>query len=169
MRNIGWHDVESLLSALGAEVSQGRGSRVRVVLNGVRATFHEPHPEKEIGKGAVRSLRDFLISARNSTAGRRSRSLNSLKYKGYTGVVELDEGSAMLFGRVISLRDMITFQGSSVAEVIQAFHDSVDDYLEFCAERGESPEKPYSGQFVLRIEPRLHGAMAHAAERWAQA
>ncbi len=61
--NIHWHDVESLLSALGAELSEGRGSRVRVALNGVRATFHEPHPEKEIGKGAVRSLRDFLISA----------------------------------------------------------------------------------------------------------
>ena len=61
--NIDWHDVESLLSALGAELSEGRGSRVRVALNGVRATFHEPHPEKEIGKGAVRSLRDFLISA----------------------------------------------------------------------------------------------------------
>jgi len=90
--------------------------------------------------------------------------LNSMKYKGYTGVVELDEESAMLFGRVIGLRDVITFQGSSVAEVIQAFHDSVDDYLEFCAERGESPEKPYSGQFVLRVDPRLHGAMAHAAE-----
>jgi hypothetical protein len=61
--NIDWHDVESLLSAPGAELGEGRGSRVRVALNGVRATFHEPHPEKEIGKGAVRSLRDFLIGA----------------------------------------------------------------------------------------------------------
>jgi len=87
-----------------------------------------------------------------------------MKYKGYTGIVELDEEAAVLFGRVIGLRDVITFQGSSVVEVIQAFHDSVDDYLEFCAERGESPEKPYSGQFILRIDPRLHGAMAHAAE-----
>jgi predicted HicB family RNase H-like nuclease len=59
---------------------------------------------------------------------------------------------------------MITFQGGSVAEVIQAFHDSVDDYLEFCAQRGENPEKPYSGQFVLRIDPQLHRALVHAAE-----
>jgi len=71
-----------------------------------------------------------------------------MRFKGYTGVVELDEESGILFGRVIGLRDVITFQGTSVAEVIQAFHDSVDDYLEFCATRGESPEKPYSGQFV---------------------
>ena len=61
--NIDWHDVESLLSALGAEITEGRGSRVRVALNGVRAVFHEPHPEKEIGKGMVRSVRDFLTAA----------------------------------------------------------------------------------------------------------
>jgi predicted HicB family RNase H-like nuclease len=87
-----------------------------------------------------------------------------MKYKGYTGIVEFDEESGVLFGRVIGLRDAITFQGDSVAEVTQAFHDSVDDYLEFCAERGESPEKPFSGQFVLRIDPQLHRAMSHAAE-----
>jgi len=61
--NIAWHDVESFLSALEAELTEGRGSRVRVVLNGVRAVFHEPHPEKEISKGMVRSLRSFLIAA----------------------------------------------------------------------------------------------------------
>ena len=87
-----------------------------------------------------------------------------MKYKGYTGVVELEEGSDVLFGRVIGLRDVITFQGESVAEVTQAFHDSVDDYLEFCAERGESPEKTYSGQFVLRLDPKLHRDLAMFAE-----
>jgi predicted HicB family RNase H-like nuclease len=87
-----------------------------------------------------------------------------MKYKGYTGVVELEEGSDVLFGRVIGLRDVITFQGESVAEVTQAFHDSVDDYLEFCAERGESPEKTYSGQFVLRLDPKLHRDLAIFAE-----
>ena len=61
--NIDWRDVESLLTALGAEMTQGRGSRVRVALNGIRAVFHEPHPEKEISKGVVRALREFLTSA----------------------------------------------------------------------------------------------------------
>lgn len=61
-----------------------------------------------------------------------------MKYKRYTGVVELEEGSDVLFGRVIGLRDVITFQGESVAEVTQAFHDSVDDYLDFCMARRES-------------------------------
>jgi predicted HicB family RNase H-like nuclease len=87
-----------------------------------------------------------------------------MKYKGYTGIVELDEESQVLSGRVIGLRDVITFEGDSVAEVIQAFHDSVDDYLEFCAKRGESPEKPYSGHFVLRLDPQLHRDLANAAE-----
>jgi predicted HicB family RNase H-like nuclease len=91
-----------------------------------------------------------------------------MKYKGYTGVVEFDEESGSLYGRVIGLRDVITFQGESVAEVTQAFHDSVDDYLEFCAKRGRDPEKPYSGQFVLRIDPKLHRALAHAAEEKGQ-
>jgi predicted HicB family RNase H-like nuclease len=78
--------------------------------------------------------------------------------------VELEDGSDVLFGRVIGLRDVITFQGVSVSEVTQAFHDSVDDYLEFCAKRGESPEKPYSGQFVLRLRPQLHRELANLAQ-----
>jgi predicted HicB family RNase H-like nuclease len=91
-----------------------------------------------------------------------------MKYKGYTGVVEFDEESGSLYGRVIGLRDVITFQGESVAEVTQAFRDSVDDYLEFCAKRGRAPDKPYSGQFVLRIDPGLHRALSHAAEEKGQ-
>lgn len=61
--DIVWTDVESLFVALGAIVREGRGSRVRVALNGVKAVFHEPHPEKEIGKGAVKSVREFLENA----------------------------------------------------------------------------------------------------------
>ena len=87
-----------------------------------------------------------------------------MKYKGYTGIVELNDDSSGFFGRVTGLRDVITFQGTSIAEITEAFHDSVDDYLEFCAERGESPEKPYSGHFVLRVAPDLHRELAHAAE-----
>jgi hypothetical protein len=61
--NIKWTDIESLFKALGAEVSQGKGSRVRVSLNGIKAVFHEPHPEKETNKGAVKSVREFLENA----------------------------------------------------------------------------------------------------------
>ena len=61
--DIAWSDIESLLRALGAEIEEGRGSRVRIVLNGERAIFHRPHPERVTDKGAVRSVRDFLENA----------------------------------------------------------------------------------------------------------
>lgn len=61
--DIAWADVESLFGALGAEISEGRGSRVRVAHGGARAVFHRPHPEKEIDRGAVRSVRRFLVEA----------------------------------------------------------------------------------------------------------
>jgi hypothetical protein len=61
--NILWDDIEKLLVACGAEISEGRGSRVRIALNEVRAVFHRPHPRKETDKGAVMSMRRFLIEA----------------------------------------------------------------------------------------------------------
>ncbi len=61
--DIEWAGIEQLLLALGAEVSEGRGSRVRVYLKGVRAVFHRPHPQKEIEKGALKSMRRFLTEA----------------------------------------------------------------------------------------------------------
>ncbi|MGO9018615.1 MAG: type II toxin-antitoxin system HicA family toxin [Syntrophobacteraceae bacterium] len=61
--DIEWTGIENLLLALGAELSEGRGSRVRVYLRGVRAVFHRPHPQKETEKGAIRSMRRFLTEA----------------------------------------------------------------------------------------------------------
>ncbi len=61
--DISWTDIEKLFIALGAEISEGNGSRIRVKLNGVRAVFHRPHPEKEADKGAVNSVQVFLINA----------------------------------------------------------------------------------------------------------
>ncbi len=61
--NVLWSDVVKLFEALGATIQQGRGSRVRILLNDQRAVFHEPHPEKETNKGALKAVRDFLINA----------------------------------------------------------------------------------------------------------
>jgi hypothetical protein len=61
--DIDWRDVESLFNALGAELTEARGSRIKVALNGRRSVFHKPHPEKEVGKKALRTIRDFLIEA----------------------------------------------------------------------------------------------------------
>ena len=86
-----------------------------------------------------------------------------IRYKGYTGTFEVHAEEGIIFGRVVGLRDVITFQGETVAEARKAFEDSVDDYLEFCAERGEPPEKPYSGHFVIRLTPEMHRQVAQAA------
>ena len=59
-----WKDIESLLTALGAEITEGNGSRVRIALNGVKAVFHRPHPRKETDKGAVASMKKFLNAAK---------------------------------------------------------------------------------------------------------
>jgi predicted HicB family RNase H-like nuclease len=91
--------------------------------------------------------------------------MNTMSYKGYDALVEYDESADIFHGEVLNLRDVITFQGSSIDELKKALADSVDDYLEFCKSRGEEPEKPYSGQFVVRVEPPLHRALASAAHR----
>jgi len=61
--SIKWADIEALLIAAGAEISEGHGSRVRIALNGVRAVFHRPHPQPTTDKGAVKSMRRFLTEA----------------------------------------------------------------------------------------------------------
>lgn len=61
--NIEWRDIENLLTSLGAVISEGNGSRVRIELNGIRAVFHRPHPEKVTDKGAIKAMRKFLENA----------------------------------------------------------------------------------------------------------
>ena len=84
-------------------------------------------------------------------------------YKGYVAQMDIDVDANLLYGRVIDLKDMITFQGSTVKEAIQSFHDSVDAYLAFCLEHGESPEKPFSGQIPFRTKPEHHRKILIAA------
>jgi predicted HicB family RNase H-like nuclease len=79
-----------------------------------------------------------------------------MEHKGYIGRVVYDDDAEIFAGEVINTRDVITFQGQTVNELKQAFRDSVDDYLEFCAERGEEPEKPFSGRLMMRIPVDLH-------------
>lgn len=86
-----------------------------------------------------------------------------MKYKDYAAKVEYDDGAGCFHGQVVNIRDVITFQGRSVDELRQEFANSVEDYIEFCAERGEKPERPYSGKFVVRIDPDLHRRIAIAA------
>ncbi len=88
-----------------------------------------------------------------------------MNYKGYTGKVEFDSEAKLFFGRVINIKDVITFEGTTADEILQAFYDSVDDYLEFCAELGREPDKPFSGRLAYRTTPETHRKIAFAAAK----
>ena len=88
-----------------------------------------------------------------------------LNYKGYTGHVEFDDEAGLFHGEVLDTRDVITFQGRSVDEIETAFRESVDDYLAFCAERDEKPDKPFSGRLMLRLPKDLHREVFVGAKR----
>lgn len=88
-----------------------------------------------------------------------------LEYKGYTGHVEFDAEAGLFHGEVLDTRDVITFQGTSVEDLHQAFRDSVDDYLDFCEERREEPEKPFSGRLMVRLSSDLHRKLYVEAKR----
>lgn len=81
-----------------------------------------------------------------------------LNYKGYIGHVEFDDEANIFHGEVINVRDVITFQGKTPEEIKRAFKDSIEDYLEFCKQRHERPERPFSGRLNLRLSPELHKA-----------
>ena len=83
-----------------------------------------------------------------------------MEYKGYQAEVEYDSQAGVFHGELINIRDVVTFEGRSVDELEQAFRESVEDYLAFCAARGETPDKPYSGKFIVRVSPELHRKLA---------
>ncbi len=86
-----------------------------------------------------------------------------MEYKGYMAKVAFDDQTEVFHGEIINTRDVITFQGQSVRELTQAFRNSIEDYLQFCRELGVAPDKPFSGQFVTRISPKLHRQINLAA------
>ncbi len=79
-----------------------------------------------------------------------------MAYKKYHAKIEYDDDDKVFHGRVVGIKDVINFEGDCVEELLKAFKESIEDYLEFCKERGEEPQKPYSGKFEVRINPELH-------------
>lgn len=88
-----------------------------------------------------------------------------MTYRGYTAAVSYDADDHIFSGRVVDLRDVIHFEGTSVAELETAMRETIDDYLAYCAEQGDEPDRPYSGKVGLRLDSALHrAAAARAAE-----
>lgn len=79
-----------------------------------------------------------------------------LTYKGYTGKIEVDTDSRMFHGSVLDVKDVIAYHGSSYEELEQDFQGAIDDYLEYCQELGENPDKPFSGKLMFRTNPETH-------------
>ena len=89
----------------------------------------------------------------------------SMEYKGYIGVIEVDNEQKMLHGSIVNTRDVITFVGRNVEELEQALEESVEDYIAFCRKHDREPEKPASGKFVVRLDPEMHRELIRAAAR----
>ena len=89
----------------------------------------------------------------------------TMEYRGYHARLEYDQEDQCFLGEVIGINDLIVFSGSSVQELEAAFHDSVDGYLEMCERQGRTPDKEYSGQFVLRVGAALHRQLAQVASQ----
>lgn len=89
--------------------------------------------------------------------------MSCMRYKGYAARIEYDERDDIFVGRVLGMRDIISFHARSVLELHEAFRDALEDYLADCAEQGITPEKPASGKVMLRIRPEVHAAASVAA------
>jgi predicted HicB family RNase H-like nuclease len=89
--------------------------------------------------------------------------MTALSYRGYLAQVAFDADDLVLVGRVVGLADQVTFHAETAAELVAAFHEAVEDYLETCAKIGKSPDKPYSGRILLRVDPSVHARAAQAA------
>lgn len=88
-----------------------------------------------------------------------------IEYKGYQGTIEPSFEDGVLHGKILHIVDLVTYEAETIPGLEQAFRDSVDEYLEFCAEEGVSPDKPFSGTFNVRLGPDLHRQLALAASR----
>jgi len=83
-----------------------------------------------------------------------------LEHKGYYGTVEYSAADKILFGKVIGINGLISFEGNSVDALREDFESAVEDYLEECAENSIEPERAYRGKFNVRVSPELHKTLA---------
>ncbi len=90
--------------------------------------------------------------------------MNTMNHKGYTARIEFDERDAIFVGRVLGLRQIISFHGETVTELRKAFEGAIEDFLQDCKALGIKPEKPASGKLMLRVPPEVHGAALVAAQ-----
>lgn len=89
---------------------------------------------------------------------------NAMTYKGYTARIEFDPRDNIFWGKVLGIHTSISFEGETVAQLTDDFHNAIDFYLEDCANTGLSPQKPASGRLMLRVPPEIHAAALLSAQ-----
>lgn len=87
-----------------------------------------------------------------------------MTYRGYTSRIDFDDRDDILVGRLLGIQDVVSFHADSVAQLREAFHEAVDDYLQTCEKIGKPPQKPASGKLMLRVPPEVHGSALIAAQ-----
>ncbi len=88
-----------------------------------------------------------------------------MEYKGYVGAISYDPAADIFRGEIANLGEVVTFEGRSVNDLKHALAEAVEQYLAFCRERGEKPDRPFSGRMLVRMDPQTHRAIAAAAAR----
>lgn len=91
--------------------------------------------------------------------------MNTMKYKGFIGSVAFSEKDNLFFGKLEGIDGLVNFEGESVSELTEAFHEAVDDYLAFCEAEGIAPHKSYTGTLNVRLTPEIHSRMAFLARQ----
>jgi predicted HicB family RNase H-like nuclease len=89
--------------------------------------------------------------------------MNTMTYKGYVGSVSYSEKDNVFFGKIEGINGLVNFEGESVKELTEAFHEAVDDYLAYCEEEGIVPDKSYTGVLNVRLTPAIHRQIAMLA------
>ena len=91
--------------------------------------------------------------------------MNTMTYKGYIGSVAYSEKDQVFFGKIEGINGLVNFEGESVKELTEAFHEAVDDYLAYCKDEGIEPDKSYSGMLNVRLTPAIHRQIAMLARQ----
>lgn len=91
--------------------------------------------------------------------------MNTIQYKGYTGSIEISIEDNCLYGKVLFVDSLISYEGQSIDELKKDFQDSIDDYIELCQAKGWTPQKPFKGSFNVRLSPSVHRNLAIQARQ----
>jgi predicted HicB family RNase H-like nuclease len=90
--------------------------------------------------------------------------VKAISYKGYSAAVSFEPEDGVFAGRLLGINDVVGFHAESVGELRTVFHEAVEDYIAACAKAGKAPERPYSGQIMVRVAPEVHANAALAAQ-----